>query len=43
MSDPQKYTVGWICAVPTEYVAAQEFLDEEHDGHCFFGAGQMSI
>jgi hypothetical protein len=29
---PQKYTVGWICAVPTEYVAAQEFLDEEHDG-----------
>jgi nucleoside phosphorylase len=24
--------VGWICAVATEYVAAQEFLDEEHDG-----------
>jgi hypothetical protein len=32
MSDPRKYTVGWICAVATEYVAAQEFLDEEHDG-----------
>ena len=26
------YTVGWICAVTTEYVAAQAFLDEKHDG-----------
>lgn len=25
------YTVGWICAIRTEYIAAQEFLDEEHD------------
>ncbi|KAL6409962.1 WD repeat-containing protein [Ilyonectria robusta] len=24
-------TVGWICAIRTEYVAAQEFLDEEHE------------
>lgn len=32
MSDPRKYTVGWIYALPTEYVAAQEFFDEEHDG-----------
>jgi hypothetical protein len=24
------YTVGWICAVQTEYVVAQEMLDEEH-------------
>ncbi|KAJ5656515.1 hypothetical protein N7507_008465 [Penicillium longicatenatum] len=32
MSDPAKYIVGWICAIATEYVAAQEFLDEEHDG-----------
>lgn len=24
------YTVGWICAVKTEYVAAQLFLDEKH-------------
>jgi nucleoside phosphorylase len=32
MSNPQDYTVGWICAIVTEYVAAQEFLDEEHDG-----------
>jgi nucleoside phosphorylase len=24
------YTIGWICAIATEYVAAQAFLDEEH-------------
>ena len=32
MSDPNNYTVGWICAITTEYVAAQAFLDEKHDG-----------
>ena len=26
----QNYTVGWICAVHTEFVAACELLDEEH-------------
>ncbi|KAH0353297.1 purine and uridine phosphorylase, partial [Aureobasidium melanogenum] len=31
MSDPQQYTVGWICAITTEYTAARQFLDEEHD------------
>ncbi|KAI3326723.1 hypothetical protein HD806DRAFT_488009 [Xylariaceae sp. AK1471] len=25
------YTVGWICATSTEYVAGQEFLDSEHE------------
>ncbi|KXJ88602.1 hypothetical protein Micbo1qcDRAFT_197362 [Microdochium bolleyi] len=25
------YTIGWICALPTEYVAARAFLDEQHD------------
>ncbi|KAK7750874.1 hypothetical protein SLS62_007137 [Diatrype stigma] len=30
MSDPKEYTIGWICAVEAEYVAAQELLDEEH-------------
>lgn len=25
------YTVGWICAITTEYVAAQAFLDNKHD------------
>lgn len=27
---PDAYTVGWICAIATEYVAAIECLDEEH-------------
>ena len=27
----EEYTVGWICAITTEYVAAQAFLDEEYD------------
>ncbi|KAJ5915638.1 hypothetical protein N7466_011571 [Penicillium verhagenii] len=31
MSSPSEYTVGWICALLVEYVAAQEFLDEEHE------------
>ncbi|KAL7799987.1 hypothetical protein V8C37DRAFT_407087 [Trichoderma ceciliae] len=26
-----EYTVGWICAINTEYVAAQAALDEEHE------------
>ena len=26
------YTVGWICAISTEYVAARSFLDNEHEG-----------
>ena len=25
------YTVGWICAITIEYVAAQAFFDEKHD------------
>ncbi|KAK6540191.1 hypothetical protein TWF694_009010 [Orbilia ellipsospora] len=28
--DLTDYTVGWICALTTEYVAAQLFLDEKH-------------
>lgn len=28
--DNEAYTIGWICALITEYVAAQAFLDEEH-------------
>ncbi|KAH0169431.1 purine and uridine phosphorylase, partial [Aureobasidium melanogenum] len=31
MSDPQQYTVGWICAIPTESIAASCFLDETHE------------
>ena len=32
MANPKDYTVGWICAISTEYVAAQAFLDEKHEG-----------
>lgn len=32
MSNPDDYTVGWICAITTEYVAARAVLDEEHEG-----------
>jgi nucleoside phosphorylase len=32
MSNPKNYTVGWICVISTEYVAAQAFLDEKHEG-----------
>ena len=31
MSDSRNYTVGWICAIRTEYVVAQAFLDEKHE------------
>ena len=31
MSDPKDYTVGWISALSTEYVAAQAFLDKQHE------------
>ncbi|OHX00888.1 hypothetical protein CSPAE12_00467 [Colletotrichum incanum] len=31
MSDPNLYTIGWICVFVTEYVAAQVFLDEKHE------------
>jgi len=30
MPEPQSYTIGWICALDTEYVAARAFLDESH-------------
>jgi nucleoside phosphorylase len=32
MSNPNDYTVGWICAITTEHVAARELLDETHEG-----------
>lgn len=31
MPNPDAYTVGWICAVGVELVAAQALLDEKHD------------
>jgi nucleoside phosphorylase len=35
MNAPETYTVGWICAIHPEYVAAQEFLDEEYGAPAF--------
>ncbi|KAK4064957.1 uncharacterized protein Triagg1_8773 [Trichoderma aggressivum f. europaeum] len=32
MSNPNDYTVGWISAITTEYVAARAMLDEIHEG-----------
>ena len=32
MSNPKDYAVGWICAIATEYIAAQAFLDAKHAG-----------
>ncbi|KAK3378907.1 hypothetical protein B0T24DRAFT_493620, partial [Lasiosphaeria ovina] len=29
---PNDYTVGWICALSTEYTAARSFLEEQHSG-----------
>jgi nucleoside phosphorylase len=31
MSNANDYTIGWICAITTEYVAAKAFLDEKHE------------
>ncbi|PNP44464.1 hypothetical protein TGAMA5MH_03810 [Trichoderma gamsii] len=31
MSNPKDYNIGWICAISTERVAAEAFLDEEHE------------
>ncbi|GKU09246.1 unnamed protein product, partial [Fusarium langsethiae] len=42
MSNPQKYTVGWICAIATEYLAAQLFLAEEHEGPEFVSANDSN-
>ncbi|KAG5752614.1 hypothetical protein H9Q70_004752 [Fusarium xylarioides] len=42
MSNPQKYTVGWICAIATEYLAAQLVLDEEHEGPEFVSANDSN-
>ena len=32
-SSNEDYTIGWICAISTEYVAAQAFLDESTREH----------
>ncbi|KAF5557284.1 ankyrin protein [Fusarium napiforme] len=32
-ADPNSYTVGWVCALSTEFTAAQEQFDEEYEPH----------
>ncbi|KAK8099831.1 hypothetical protein PG999_010205 [Apiospora kogelbergensis] len=32
MSNPENYTIGWVCALTTEFVAARAFFDETHEG-----------
>lgn len=34
-----EYTVGWICAISTEYTAAQAALDEEHESPDYLAPG----
>jgi hypothetical protein len=43
MGDSSKYTVGWICAITTEYVAAKAFLDREHDSLEYGSANDNNI
>ncbi|KAL4787462.1 ankyrin repeat-containing domain protein [Aspergillus varians] len=42
MSDPNAYTVGWICAIHEEYIAARAFLDEIHDGPDFVSVSNIN-
>ncbi|KAF3066954.1 hypothetical protein CFAM422_009049 [Trichoderma lentiforme] len=39
MADPKSYTVGWICALSMELVAAKSLLDEQHDQLTNVGKG----
>ncbi|KAK8112318.1 uncharacterized protein PG998_008775 [Apiospora kogelbergensis] len=32
MSNPENYTIGWVCALTIEFVAARAFFDETHEG-----------
>ncbi|KAF3094473.1 hypothetical protein TWF102_007588 [Orbilia oligospora] len=43
MSNPRDYTIGWICALKTEYVAARLFLDEAHDAPEHVSVGDNSV
>ncbi len=43
MLDPKEYIVGWICAIATEYVAAQAFLDEKHAGPAFVSPNDNNV
>ena len=40
---PHQYTVGWICALPTELVAAKAMLDEEHKMPTYENPGTLGM
>lgn len=40
---PTDYTVGWICAISPEHVAAQLFLDEIHEGPEFISSSDDNV
>ncbi|KAK1252832.1 hypothetical protein MKX08_004019 [Trichoderma sp. CBMAI-0020] len=42
MSDPDSYTVGWICALPIESVAAESLLDERHEPRASRSPGDIN-
>lgn len=42
MSDPKTYTIGWICAVNSEYVAAQAILDRKHARPAVLSTGDIN-
>lgn len=39
MADPKSYTVGWICSLYTEFIAAKSLLDEQHERLTNVGKG----
>lgn len=39
---PTDYTIAWICAIEPECVAAQELLDQEHEGPDFVSPGDTN-
>ncbi|KAK1660100.1 nucleoside phosphorylase domain-containing protein [Colletotrichum godetiae] len=41
MSDPSLYTIGWICAIVPEFVAARLFLDESKNDNNSYQLGRM--
>src|SRR5271170_8300891 len=43
MSNREDYTVGWICAISAEYVSAQAFLDEKHEGPEYVSPNDKNI
>jgi nucleoside phosphorylase len=43
MGDSNKYTIGWICAIKTEYVAAKAFLDKEHESLEYGSANDKNV